>query len=144
MSSLFERFKKRQNRAMVLTVPFPLANPTVELTVSRIPDPIMNAVDIAALGTLNDIHVPPSSASYRQEHWVWKAYHIVPYIVDHTTGWKSLVEGEEAPAFSRGELAKIVDSFDVDDRKVLGVSYLSEAAKDEKKAMGEEITEQAS
>lgn len=144
MSSLFKAFSQTQNRAMVYAVQFPLTNPTVELTVNRIPRPIDNAADIAATGTMNEIHFPKDSPSYDSERWAWKAYHLVPYIVDHTTDWKSLVEGEEAPKFSRAELEKIVAEFGVEDRKILGVCYLSEVAKDLKKATGEASSEQAS
>lgn len=144
MSSLFERFKKLENRAMVLAVRYPLVNPTIEITVNRIPQPIRESVEIAALRTMNEIRYPLDSPSFGKEAWVWEAFHLSSHIVDHATEWKSLVEGEEAPKFSRQELAKMVGEFNVDGKKLFGASYLTAVSEDEKKVMGEENTEQAS
>jgi hypothetical protein len=123
MSSLFDRFNGRDNPAMVITVPFPWDNPIFELTVNRIPWPMLNAAVRAGITMTNELKIPIDSPKYDFNKWMWGCYALVPHIQNHTTGWKSLVEGKEMEPFTPKTLTEAIGRMSDDELKMLGYSY---------------------
>jgi hypothetical protein len=137
--SIASRFATRENRAMVITVPFPLDAPAIEFTVSRIGKAVMREATIDGIAMTNRVNVPENSPKRAFEELMWTSYCLVPQLKHHITDWKSLTD-DKLPAFSRKELDEMVDEFSVDEMKILGYCYFQAVSESDKKNLSETNT----
>lgn len=140
---------------MQFVIPFPVVNPEIELTVKRMPEAVKNNARIDARGTLKRAGVlrptvsmfvddpdaedgkrlHPEWEEYNREFNAWFAYHLADQGRDLFTGWKALDGGEIAP-FSKAAFADFVAGLDLEEKQMLGFSYLIEVMKSDQDQEG--------
>jgi len=120
--SVVERFRSNENLPMVLTLQYPKDKPVIEFTVKRASQAIKNNAQIEAW-------------KHGDENFdMWFCYELVPQLQmhGHFTGWKAL-DGGIMPNFNKDNLRQFLDSLTIDERVMLGLSYLNAAAEKEEK-----------
>lgn len=151
MTSAIERFRDRQNRAMVLEVPLSAGSKELVLKVARFAEAEHNAARKEAEAALVKLGMLQPGEFISREHPAFGRYmaefcEILPkYIKRHVKGWTHLPsDGKEPVEFSQGTLEAVISGMSSGELFDLGLSYLNVAGEEEKKTEAATSSETAS
>lgn len=140
MTSAIERFRNRQNSAMVLNVPIAPGSEELILKVARFAEAEHNAARKDAEAVLAKLGMLQPGEIIHREHSAFARYlvefcEVLPkYIKRHVKGWEHKPkDGGEPIAFSSGALEGLISGMNGGELYEFGLSYLNVVGEEEKK-----------
>lgn len=123
--SAISRFRKRQNLAMVLSVPWPDSEPIITFQVNRFSQAELTAAGHSAEKILRDRGLRSSDSEWADEYRFAFAMALAEHVKRHVKGWEHHApEGEERLVYNQGNLEGIFREMSALDKMLLGVSYM--------------------
>lgn len=148
MTSAIERFRNRQNTAMVLDVPVSPNSGELILKVARFAEAEHNAARKDAEAVLVKLGMLGAGEIIHREHPAFGRYlvefcEILPkYIKRHVKGWEhNPSDGGDPVPFSAGALEGMISGMTSGELYELGLSYLNTVGEEEKKKDGSTSSE---
>ena len=145
MTSAIDRFRKRQNRAMVIDVGWPTDKPVLVFKVNRFAQAEHNAAQKDALDATAK-RAGVEEGAERMSFFLGEYCEALPkYIKRHVKNWvHTPTDGSEPIQFSPGALEAIVSEMTRDELREFGAAYLLASDDEEKKKDGGGSSETAS